>query len=199
MATQELVPTGDVSCAWNFTTPSSDHYANIDEGLDTPQTSDHNAASGVYSLADRFDMDTTHLGGGTVSAIRVGCYHYSTGSVSTGIVRIFKGATQIGGDKTITLPTSWTEVWTTSWTGLALTQAEIDTLRVELEYSGDGNNWDLAAMVAEITWEPLATIESINIGDVWKEGAEVKINIGDSWKTVTEIKINIGDDWKDMG
>jgi hypothetical protein len=198
MATQELDPTGDISLEWNFETPSANHWENIDEGLAVPNTSSHNAASGVSALKDRFAMDSTSLGGGTVSAIRVGCYHYSTGSASTGTVRIFTGASQIGGDKTITLPTSWAEHWTSSWTGLALTQAEIDDLRVELEYSGDGNNWDLATMVAEITWEPLATIEGINIGDVFKDVAEMKINVGDAWKDVVEVKINIGDDWKDM-
>jgi hypothetical protein len=128
----------------------------------------------------------------------VGCYHYSTGSASTGTVRIFYGATQIGGDKTITLSTSWAEQWTSLWTGLAITQAQLDDLRVELEYSGDGNNWDLAVMVAEITWTPLGAIAGINIGDVFKAGVLTQINIGDVWKDVVEVKINIGDVWKDM-
>lgn len=39
----------------------------------------------------------------------------------------------------------------------------------------------------------------INIGDVWKDVAEIQINIGDTWKTVqTGTQINIGDVWKSI-
>jgi hypothetical protein len=36
----------------------------------------------------------------------------------------------------------------------------------------------------------------INVGDVWKDVADVKINVGDVWKDVVSVKINIGDSWK---
>lgn len=36
----------------------------------------------------------------------------------------------------------------------------------------------------------------INIGDTWKNTADIKINIGDTWKAVTGGYINIGDTWK---
>jgi hypothetical protein len=38
----------------------------------------------------------------------------------------------------------------------------------------------------------------INIGDVWKDVAEIKINVGDVWKDVEELNINIGDVWKEQ-
>jgi len=36
----------------------------------------------------------------------------------------------------------------------------------------------------------------VNIGDSWKDVADIKVNIGDSWKTLADLKINIGDAWK---
>lgn len=42
------------------------------------------------------------------------------------------------------------------------------------------------------------TAISVNIGDVWKDGADMFINIGDVWKQVEEVHINIGDVWKQI-
>jgi len=37
----------------------------------------------------------------------------------------------------------------------------------------------------------------INIGDTWKDIADLKLNIGDTWKDVDKAWINIGDTWKE--
>jgi len=36
----------------------------------------------------------------------------------------------------------------------------------------------------------------INVGDVFRDVAEMQINIGDTFRTVVEIKMNYGDVWR---
>ena len=36
----------------------------------------------------------------------------------------------------------------------------------------------------------------MNIGDEWKNVADMKLNVGDEWKSVLSAKININDSWK---
>ena len=56
--------------------------------------------------------------------------------------------------------------------------------------------YDQWTMTVATFKEVVVTNIKINIGDVFKDAAEVKINIGDTWKAVESVKINIGDDWK---
>ena len=44
----------------------------------------------------------------------------------------------------------------------------------------------------------VTTNTKINIGDVWKDVADIKINIGDVWKDVADVQQNIGDSWKSV-
>jgi hypothetical protein len=38
----------------------------------------------------------------------------------------------------------------------------------------------------------------LNIGDSWKDVADLKINVGDSWRSVTSVKQNVGDSWRSV-
>lgn len=104
---------------------------------------------------------------------------------------------------------------TTYWIGAQLDDL---TLTCQLDYTADagadserkftqttltdpwgtssGTDAQYLAIYAVYETGGAGNIRQINIGDAWKEIAEVQINIGDSWKAVAGEQINIGDAWK---
>lgn len=94
----------------------------------------------------------------------------------------------------INVTPSWVQSCLSSdWLGIEFTVLGYDVVALYAkEYSSGLYKAEL--VITYSTSPPAAT--QINIGDVWKNYANIKINIGDTWKTVTSIKQNIGDTWK---
>lgn len=197
MATESEVPTGDVSIEW---TPQGGgaSYVEVDNLLSAPDDTTYISVES-FGAKDRYDVGNPALGGtGVCTEIRVGLRGIK-GAAGNITVRIFDGAVQIGGDKTVTLPNepAWGGVWTASWTGLSKSIADLTDCRVEVEDPNNSSPQYISGIEVEFTYTLPLPVTQINIGDVWKDVTEVKINVGDTWKDVGEGQINIGDVWKD--
>ena len=197
MATESETVTGDVtSMDW---TPQGggDNYVEVDNLLSADDDSTYISVES-FGAVDLYEVGNPTLEGGVCNAIRVGIRGYRDGGGAI-TVAIFDGAVQIGGDKTVTQNDgSYGEQWTSSWTGLSLTAANLTDCRVEITDPNDSSPQYISGIEVEFTYTVPGVFAGLNIGDDFKDVTEVKINIGDDWKEVTEIKINIGDDWKDM-
>ena len=195
MSVEHETVTGDaVSMDW---TPQGggDNYVEVDNLIGSADDSTYISVESSGAV-DTYDVGNPTLDGGTCTSIRVGIRGMK-GASGDITVRIYDGP-QIGGDKTVTLPNepSYGDVWTSAWTGLSLSAANLTDLLVEVEDPNNSSPQYISGIDVEFTYT--AGGVEINIGDDFKAYSEIKINIGDDWKDVTEMKINIGDDWKDI-
>lgn len=196
MATENLVPDGDVTTDWDGTT-AGDYHSAIDEGDPASPDSDYVYENTPANQHCRFDMSAPSFVG-TCTAIRIG-YNVESGDESQDDIlrtRIYDGASEIGSYKDITLNYTQEERWTAQWTGLSLSESDLSDFRVDFEAVGDAP-FKVYTMIAEITYTPSTGLK-INIADTFEDVESLQINIGDDWKDVVEVKINIGDDWKDV-
>jgi len=158
-----IVPVAtDISTGW--ATTGTDHYTEIDEGT-TANTTDYiSAASG--SLIDEFNMGTVNMNGGSVSQIQVYIHTYSTKAVVLTVTLYWTGGNT--GGQVINLPQSYTWMDTT-FTGLSLTQAQLDSLSIRVQNDAAGGRTSyIATLYAAVTW----SLPSIDItGNAYSDEA----------------------------
>jgi len=83
-------------------------------------------------------------------------------------------------------------------------RANVDPVEYNTVVSPGTDFYWTASSADNLTHPPLSihvvyapdTIQ-INVGDAWKNVADIQINVGDSWKSVSAININTADVWRD--
>ncbi len=141
-------PNGDVLTEWS-STPTGNHYSCVDEEIQS--SSDFVSTSGNYQQ-DIFAFTTIDLSGYENRSIYgVKAYFYgwrdNAGGQSTGI-----------GTSEVSMPTSYISLglspqWrSVSWTGLNLTQSDLDDLQIGIDsrYLGGGNYLEISMIYCEI-------------------------------------------------
>jgi hypothetical protein len=90
-----------------------------------------------------------------------------------------------------------TDMWGTTLTPAQVNASNFGVVLTAYNAWYEGNAYAYCDHIYIIVYytEPPTNMK-INIGDAWKDAAELKINIGDSWKEVAAIYENIGDVWK---
>lgn len=154
MATADLAPNGDDTT--NLSATGSPHYGEIDEVGES--TSDYVYQDGDATNYDIYDMET-QSGIDSVSQLSIEVLVRSESSSEPGTVACkysVNGGASWSSLKSSSPSDSW--VWKTfTWTGLSLSQSDVDDLLVYLELTGGSScYWDYwircATLDAEITY-----------------------------------------------
>jgi len=167
VATETLAPNGDAACAgtWRDTDGNNcpgDIYSDIDEGLDAIDNSDYayviQAPAAVFAI--KFDLENPTFSG-VCTSIRVGLRNKTSFGTPDLTVRIYDGA-QIGGDKTISQTTTEKTDWTSSWTGLSKSAADLADLQVELESTLGSVSQYVYTLDVEITYVQIDQVNDVD-------------------------------------
>jgi hypothetical protein len=185
--------------------------------VDNAKLSDNNMAGatlGAFDISHYLKATNFSMGvpaGATINGIEVTIECYSQQYVVDNSVKIVKGGSISGDEKS--LGATWpnpentvtfggaTNLWGLSWS-----VAEINSSDFGFVISAY-RNAPFASETAQVDhiqikvyYTPGAPpYTSVNIGDAWKtvSGSNVvKVNVGDVWKNVTAVKVNVGDVWK---
>lgn len=138
-------PNGDYNINWNTVSPSGAHFSTIDEGA-TPSTADYIADNNIRT--DEFEMETI-TGSGFYDRVDVMVYARTNNNDDVTVNIIINGAAQSA--QTLSLTTSYGWL-TASFTGLNLSQSDLDSLRVRLTQfkQGPSELVRVATMRAEV-------------------------------------------------
>ncbi len=154
--TATLYPNEDITTQW-YVVPSDapSHYSVIDEGVATPNDSDY-----IYErrAVDEFGL-TTVSGIEECTAVTVKLRGRRESPPDFLHVKLFKDGTQIGGSWDALFPyRAWGNVENT-WSGLNLSQSDIDGLRVRLE-SATHYSVYVSALEVEVTYSASAALST---------------------------------------
>jgi len=183
VATETLRPDSDVTKEW-YTSAGTDHYLLVDNGVGTPVDTDYIGA-GTDGKVDRFTLTAPSFSG-ICTSIRVqvrGARYTSGDSLDIGI---YDAGGQIGSNKTITNAVlSIDNVWTTAWSGLSKSNADIGGLEVQLTGNiGPSGDYIVYEIDVEITYSS-GPSDISEVNDV-AGGSVGEIN-DVSWSSVSEV------------
>ena len=119
----------DVENQWNDwgTTP---HYLYVDEDPDNPDQQ-YVIENQVSNLYERYNFETTDIGSGTVTQIRVRIRSFNLGTATPQVNLYFDGAYQGWKD----IISDFNAAYDYTWTGLSGDQADLDVLQVRFKSS----------------------------------------------------------------
>ena len=158
MTTLNIAPNSDITTDWSYD-GGGGHYTGMDEDIGSP------SADGDIYTDDPADQERFGLVNpsflGVCTSIRVGAHGINTGEAVT--VRLFDGAAQIGGDKTVTFsPGDWTTQYTDPWEGLSYEDSDLTNLAVEFELTDYAYTY-IRTVTVELTYsEPPANVGVLN-------------------------------------
>ncbi|MBW6441700.1 hypothetical protein K0B04_02200 [Patescibacteria group bacterium] len=144
-------PDGDTTTI-QWTSTAATHYTEIDEAVVQPTagtTTDYVNNGGTATNLDRYTM-------GTISSVIqatqvvVWVYGYSTkNNSSTSVDLYYNGSLQNQGSVTFGTSYSWQSV---TFTGLTLSQSDIDSLEIEITGDAGGRTYYVATLYADVTY-----------------------------------------------
>ena len=128
MATVNLKPNADVTKEWNST--ASDHWTEMDEGHGTPDTADHTNTT-TLDAVDENGLEAAPGNLDEATEITVYVYGKITSAAQDKRIKIglFVGAVQKGDWKYCDGTYDTDHLWTLNWTGLSLSESDVNDLR----------------------------------------------------------------------
>lgn len=142
----------DINANWSLTGAAT-HWDAVNDGGTSPDTGDYIYAAGNLSTTDRWNMDTISMGtGATATGIQVWAYGYDTKDCDITTTLYWTGGNSSG--QLINVPLSAYGWASTTFTGLTLTQTQLDSLSIDLGLCGAGGRTVYVATVyATVTYE----------------------------------------------
>lgn len=159
-------PNGDYSVQWGVY-PAGSHYAAIDEGVTSPDTSNY-ISTRYDAKADEFNMQDAPADTGTVAVIQLRLHLKVSDILYKARIKV---ELVVDGQVVGTLyyqPFQEYNVWTTivhSWSGLSLTKEQYDGhhIRVVSDQNGGLYTWFWVATMDEIvSYEPIVEFQVVS-------------------------------------
>lgn len=175
-------------------TPAGTHYTTVDEAIHSPSTPD------VADLITCSENQNDFFQMGTISDISsatqvdVLAYYKNGNSNMRWEVELWNSAETLQYDTTKTLTVTTTDTWgTVSFTGLTLTQADLDGLKVKfknIKISGDSASSQIYAHYASVTYTPANVAPTI--GTIYVNSGS-NINLTESTSTLIYVTSTVSD------
>lgn len=147
-------PDGDAAVQWTST--GTNNYTELTSANDlveqptAPDTNDYVNNGGSVQNVDRYSMDNSITNVDSVSAIDVWIYGYDTkGNSALSVDLYWDGSLQQQGSVTTGGSYGWVS---DSFTGLTLSQTQLDSLEVEITADSGGRTYYVAALYADVTY-----------------------------------------------
>lgn len=186
MATTLVYPNGEYAAggtAWHETNCSGTPWTCLNNGVDTPDDTENlNTEDWVGTVG--LEMESPNLESGTCTAIRVRIRANLDGGGNF-TIGIYDGASQIGSDKSCAAGNSaYANNWTSQWTGLSLSEANLSDFRVKVQGNAGGPCY-FSEMEVELTYTPPGPENIDQINDV--DGGSIGEINDTTWANVAEV------------
>ncbi len=163
-ATSTVRPNGDYETMDWTDCGQTYHYECIDEAVSEPDSggSDYISAGSVR-FSDEFEMGTVDMGGGSASSVEVWVLGYGSKPAETDVTLYWSGGNTSA--QIVTLPTS--EGWvSTTFTGLSLSQDDLNSLRIRLTTTQGGRSYLVNVLYADVTYTSPPTVTTSSASDI---------------------------------